>query len=67
MKNKIILYYTDPNEENAKKQKIELFNFAKVDHYKDTTTGKYYLRILCDSKYYYFLLSWVVISEIEIY
>lgn len=67
IKNKIILYYSNYEEENPKTEKHELYNFSKLDHYKDTNTGKFYIRILCDNRFYYFNIATVVISEIEIY
>lgn len=63
MKNKIVITTT----ENGKKERIVLFNFSKVDHYFEKLDSKFYLRVLCDSKYYYFRSNLSVISEIEVF
>lgn len=51
----------------SNKIKYELVNFSKVDHYQDKNTGKAYIRVLCGSRFYYFLAVQSVISEIVIY
>lgn len=58
MKNKITLFVDG--------EKIELYNFSKLDHYLDRD-HRSYVRILCDTKYYYFLTSHTAITEIEVY
>lgn len=45
------------------KRKIELFNFSKLDHI--LSNGRAFVRVLCDSKYYYFRAQETSISEIE--
>lgn len=58
MKNKIILW--------VDKIKVELYDFTKVDHYVDDDR-KYYIRVLCGSRFYYYPLALTSIGEIEIY
>lgn len=62
-RNKIIIF----EGIGSNKIKYELYNFSKVDHYQDKNTGKAYLRVLCDSRFYYFLAVQSVISKIEIF
>ena len=59
MKSKITLY--------VDREKIELYDFSKVDHYVDSNTRKYYLRVLCGERFYYYPLQLTAIGEIEIY
>lgn len=61
MKNEITIYYGCYEH----KEKITLYDFEKVDH--TTINGKAYLRILCDSKFYYYELQITSIGEIIIY
>ena len=63
MKNKIVIFTT----ENGKKERIELYNFNKVDYYFNEINSKSYIRILCDTKYYYFRTTLSTIKEIEIF
>ena len=59
-KNKITLF-TGCGEE---KEKVELYNFSKLDHYWNR--GLSYIRILCGNTFYYYRTTTTTISEIEI-
>ena len=58
MKNKITIYVDG--------EKIELYDFSKVDHYVNSER-KYSLRILCGNKFYYYPLQLTSIGMIECY
>lgn len=60
-KNKIVIF--EGCYEN--KKKIELFNFQKMDYC--IIEGRAFVRVLCDSRYYYFKAQETTISEVIIY
>lgn len=61
MKNKVIIY----SGCFEKKERIELVDFTHIDHIE--FDGVAYLRVLCETKYYYFKLIETTIAEVIIY
>lgn len=59
LKNKIVLFVGCGDS----KKRHELFNFSKLDHLSIDNVS--YVRVLCDSKYYYFKTVETSIAEIE--
>ena len=62
IKNRITLY-TGIGEE---KQRVDLFDFDTLDHYCGVD-GRYYYRITCGDRFYYFPLAITSIAEIKNY
>ena len=61
IKNRVVLFVGS----FEKKERKELFNFSKIDHYYEPQTGVSYIRILCGNSFTYFKTVETVISEIE--
>lgn len=62
MKSKITLYVCD--YKCSKKEKIELYDFSKLDHC--FIEGRSYVRVLCGNKFYYYPTHLTAIGEITI-